>query len=112
MFEIFEKIMKEKGLRYADVARGAGVHYSIITDWKAGRTTPKIDKLQRIADFFGVSVNYLMTGKQETVMDDPEFKFVADAWPMLTAGDKAEILALINIKIERYKAAKKASSVS
>lgn len=112
MFEIFEKIMKEKGLRYADVARGAGVHYSIITDWKSGRTTPKIDKLQKIADFFGVSVNYLMTGKQETILDDPDFKFIADAWGLFDERDKADVLALITEKMKRYRAIQKADSVS
>ena len=31
-----------------------------MTDWKKGRSAPKVDKLQKIADYFGVSVDYLL----------------------------------------------------
>lgn len=56
MFEDFDRIVKEKNLKYSDVARGAGISYSTITDWKAGRYTPKADKLQKIADFLDVKI--------------------------------------------------------
>ncbi len=64
MFLIFEQIMNEKKLKMSDVARGAGIPYSTLTDWKVGRYTPKMDKLQKIADFLGVSLEYLQTGKE------------------------------------------------
>lgn len=57
MFTKFEQIVNKKGLKYSDVARGAGIAYSTITDWKAGRCTPKFDKMQKIADFLGVPIN-------------------------------------------------------
>lgn len=50
------------------MAKGAGIPYSTITDWKAGRYTPKLDKLQKIADFLNVSVEYLATGKETEVI--------------------------------------------
>ena len=28
-------------------------------------STPKVERLQKLADFFGVSVEYLMTGKED-----------------------------------------------
>ena len=31
-----------------------------------GKYTPKPEKMQKIADYFGVSLTYLMTGKEET----------------------------------------------
>ena len=112
MYEIFEKLMNEKGVRFADVAKGSGVSYSTFTDWKAGRQTPKTEKLSKIADYFGVTIDYLVTGKRDILLDDPEFRFVADAWKILSDGDKAEILALIGVKVERYRAKEKADSVS
>lgn len=33
-------------------------------DWKAGRYTPKQEKMQKIADFLGVTVDYIMTGNE------------------------------------------------
>lgn len=65
MYEIFEKLLKEKNLKGADVTRATGIASSTLTDWKKGRSKPKQDKLQKIADFLGVSLEYLTTGKEK-----------------------------------------------
>lgn len=64
MYEIFESLMKKRGLKYAQISRETGISYSTFTDWKAGRACPKYDKLKKIAEYFGVSVEYLM-GEEE-----------------------------------------------
>lgn len=80
MWEIVEQLMKERNLKIADVQRGTGLPYSTFTDWKAGRYTPKIDKIQKIADFFGVTVNYIKTGKEneEYYIDDEAAVFAQE----------------------------------
>ena len=65
MYEIFERLLKEKNLKGADVTRATGIASSTLTDWKKGRSKPKQDKLQKIADFLGVSLEYLTTGKEK-----------------------------------------------
>lgn len=72
MFERFMRLLKEKGKRFSDVARETGIPYSTFTDWKAGRYIPKVDKLQKIADYFDVSMDYLLTGQEpEAFWDGP-----------------------------------------
>ena len=66
MYDNVAELLKKNGLRIADVARATGVPYSTFTDWKAGRYVPKYDKLQKIADFFGVSVDYLLSENPDT----------------------------------------------
>ena len=65
MYEIYCKLRDEHGLKDADVVRQTGITKSTFSDWKSGRSKPKNDKLQKIADFFGVTVDYLTTGKEE-----------------------------------------------
>ena len=65
MYENYQKLRDERGLKDSDVAREASVSKSTFSDWKVGRSKPGIKKLQKIADFFGVTVDYLMTGKEE-----------------------------------------------
>lgn len=60
MYEIFEKLCKSHGFTAYYVCKQTGLSTSLISNWKAGRYTPKADKLQKIADFFGVSLEYLM----------------------------------------------------
>ena len=78
MYETFEKLLKDHGLRIADVAKATGLSYSTFTDWKAGRYTPKAEKRQQIADFFNVPLEYLDTGEMpEQYYFNPETAQIA-----------------------------------
>ena len=92
MYEQFEKLLNEHGVKAADVAKATGIRHSTFTDWKMGRTNPKIDKLKKIADYFGVTVDFLMNGQQneyyindetaeiaQQVFDDPNLRLLFDA---------------------------------
>lgn len=43
-----------------EVAKGIGVTTGTFCDWLKGRAYPKIDKIQRLADYFGVSKSDLV----------------------------------------------------
>ena len=63
MYEIYCKLRDTKGVKDSDVVKATGITKSTFSDWKSGRSKPKNEKLQKIADYFGVSVDYLMTGE-------------------------------------------------
>ncbi|MCI9592265.1 MAG: helix-turn-helix transcriptional regulator [Lachnospiraceae bacterium] len=65
MYEIYCKLRDQRGLKDADVVRNTGITKSTFSDWKNGRSCPKNDKLQKIADYFDVTIDYLMTGKEK-----------------------------------------------
>ena len=74
-YERYCKIRDEKGLKDSHVAAGTGIGKSTFSDWKNGRSNPKNDKLQKIADFFGISVNYFTTGDE--IAEKKETPFTA-----------------------------------
>ena len=55
-YETFERLCKEKGVTPYRVAKDTGVTTATLSSWKSGRYTPKADKLQKLADYFGVGV--------------------------------------------------------
>ena len=65
MYEIFVDLLQKNNLTPYQFSKKAGVPQSSLSDWKCGKSTPKQDKLKKIADFFGVSVDYLMTGEEK-----------------------------------------------
>jgi transcriptional regulator with XRE-family HTH domain len=71
MYEIYCKLRDDKGYKDSDVAKIAGITKSTFSDWKSGRSCPKNDKLQKIAEVLGVTVDYLMTGKESLKEKDP-----------------------------------------
>ena len=58
MYERFEALLKKYGMTPYRVARETGINTATLTSWKQGKYTPKIDKLKKIADFFGVPIDY------------------------------------------------------
>lgn len=68
MYEIFEKLLKEHGIKTADVVKATGLSSTFFSEWKKGKSkSPKPENLQKIADYFGVTVDYLMTGKDTQI---------------------------------------------
>lgn len=64
MYEIFEQLLQKYGVSAYKVAQATGVTQSTLSDWKRGRSTPKSENMKKLADYFGVSIDYLMTGKE------------------------------------------------
>lgn len=65
MYEIFEQLLQKYGVSAYKVAKETGVTQSTLSDWKRGRSTPKSENMKKLADYFGVSIDYLMTGKEK-----------------------------------------------
>ena len=70
------------------MAKETGISTVTLTNWKRGRYTPKPDKLQKIADYFGVPLSYLLTGKME--------EEVKDKSPELTRRDERDIEKILD----------------
>lgn len=49
-----------KGFKDADVTRDTGITGSTFSDWKSGRSKPKIEKLSLIAKCLGVRIEDLV----------------------------------------------------
>jgi transcriptional regulator with XRE-family HTH domain len=65
MYEIFEQLLKKYGVTPYRVHKETGVPQSTLSDWKNGKGVPKVDKLKAIADYFGVTVDYLLDNEQK-----------------------------------------------
>lgn len=60
MYNKIEKLMKEKGITAYRLSKDTGIAYSCIADWKKGRSHPKLDKLEILSKYFGVSIEYFL----------------------------------------------------
>lgn len=54
MYETFKRLLEQKGVTAAQVARDTGISQVTFSDWKSGKSKPKADKLYKIAKYFGV----------------------------------------------------------
>ena len=106
MYEIFAKLLKEKGVTPYQVHKATGVAQSSLSDWKNGKSKPKYEKMAAIADYFGVSVDYLL-GREEkkapVQMDEGDEldRQIMDLFKQLTPEDKQKIIDFTAWSIER-----------
>lgn len=59
-YSVFEQLLESHGVTVYQVSKATGISGSTFTDWKTGRSTPKTDKLARIADFFSLSLDEML----------------------------------------------------
>lgn len=59
-YRIFEELLHANNTTVYRVAKQTNIAASTFTDWKNGRSVPKTDKMKRIAEHFGVSLDYLL----------------------------------------------------
>ncbi|MGN1346450.1 MAG: helix-turn-helix domain-containing protein [Eubacteriales bacterium] len=62
--EKLKEIRKREGITQQEAARRLGVSLGAVGNWESGKRTPDAEMLGRIADTFGVSVDYLL-GREE-----------------------------------------------
>ena len=62
-YGIFDRLLKTNETTVYRVAKSTGISASTFTDWKNGRSVPKMDKIKLIADYFGVPLEYMLTGR-------------------------------------------------
>lgn len=64
-YETFDRLCKDRGVTAYYVAKETGVSTATLSSWKTGRYTPKDEKLQKLADFFHVTTQYLRSGDDQ-----------------------------------------------
>jgi transcriptional regulator with XRE-family HTH domain len=72
-------LITQNNTSQSELEKTLGFGKGTISKWK-GKTAPSADKLQLIADHFGVTIDYLMTGRE----------YASDE-PMLNARDEKDI---------------------
>lgn len=65
MYEIFEQLLQSRGLTSYKVSKETGVTQTALSNWKSGKSTPTTKTLQKLADYFGVTIDYLMNGEEK-----------------------------------------------
>lgn len=65
VFERIENLRKSRKISQGKLEKELGFSNGSISKWKTSMPTP--ERLQKIADYFGVTIDFLMTGKEETI---------------------------------------------
>ncbi|MBE6723285.1 MAG: helix-turn-helix domain-containing protein [Ruminococcaceae bacterium] len=112
-YEVYSNLCKDKGISLSKAAEQIGLSRTSVVKWKAG-TTPSGATLNKIAIYFGVSVDYLLDNQQKEKpatqkSDEPEMSFDDFTYAMhneskeLTDDDKQLLLDMARTLKQRRK---------
>lgn len=75
--ERLEECRKKKGVKQSEAADRINVHRSMISYYESGTRKPNLEDLIMLADFYNVSIDYLV-GRTDTPTTDKDLRFVCD----------------------------------
>ena len=67
MYERFKHLLEVNDVTPYRVGKETGIPSTTFSEWKAGRSVPKRDKLKKIADYFEVPVSYFYGEDEQEV---------------------------------------------
>ena len=81
---ILRELRREQGKTQKDLAEYMGLTQATISDWEVSKVEPSIEWLIKLADFFNVSIDFLVgresdfisSGKSDTRLSDSERRLI------------------------------------
>lgn len=84
---------------------------SPLTDWKNKKSRPTLEQVIKMCEIFAISADYLLFGIVGNILNASETQMLSK-YRNLTEDDREEILAIINLKLQRTQKASGAKEKS
>jgi len=95
IIERISNLLSQNQITVSKMMKDLGFSSGLFSQWKSGMQKPSNDKLLKIAEYFGVSTDYLLTGKEgasnNIVLDDDR---LIEIYNSLDDGEKEEFIKL------------------
>lgn len=109
-YDIFRSLCEKKGVSCHKAALDIGLSNATPSIWKKRNITPKGDTLAKIADYFDVSIDYLLgsetektpteNGERKDILDEVDVAFYGD-YKVFSEDEKATLRDMARIMRER-----------
>lgn len=70
-------LRKKKSISLEDAGKAIGVSWQTVQQWENGKTAPKRQRLDDVANFYNVSINYLLHGTEDQKINDISIQSLA-----------------------------------
>lgn len=74
MPERIQHLRKTKGLSQEELADTMGVSRQAVSKWESGQSTPDLEKIILMSEFFGVTTDYILKGIETVENKDEQSK--------------------------------------
>ena len=67
MYKKYEALLQKTGKTSYQVSKDTGIGENTLSQWKTGRSNPKVDKLLILANYFDVPIEYFLESATQSV---------------------------------------------
>ena len=106
---IFSKNLKHymeiNGKNQTDLMNDLGLGSSTVSSWCTGQKLPRMNKIQMLADYFGIEKSDLLEEKRRNnngIVDDHELRRIQRARKNMTDKEKDDMMKLLEISFKEY----------
>jgi repressor LexA len=105
-YEIFSSNLKryvdDSGKMHKDIAKAVGVSKGTFSDWLNGRAYPRMDKIQRLSEIFGITMSDLVDERpsEEDLVFASQKEEVLELFSKVPEEKRELVLSLIRVTIE------------
>lgn len=79
------ELRKQKGISQEALADKIGVSRQAISKWESEQSTPELEKIILMSDFFEVSTDYLLKGIEPATKDNETSRYIGNALSLLSS---------------------------
>lgn len=99
-----KRYLRKDGRSQREIAKALGISKSTLCDWANGRAYPKMDKVQMLAEYFGIKKSDLIEDvnvTKETVSEKEQI--LLDLFHQVPEEDRDYLLGLIEFHVKNRK---------
>lgn len=78
MAENIQKLMKSRGVDRRKLSEDLNISYTTVSDWVNGKTYPRIDKIEIMADYFNVTKSQLVESESSQINESKDLDKMLD----------------------------------
>lgn len=65
MYKKFEHLLGKTNKTTYQISKETGISQTAFSNWKSGRTKPSLESLKKLADYFGVPIEYFLSESEK-----------------------------------------------
>ena len=101
MYDRIWLLMMQNHLNKAELAKKLGISSGNLSDWANGRSNPSMGKIVSIADYFNVSLDWLLERDDRFPVNNPDYYDLVTAYSKLDTQGKAIVLGTVYQQLQR-----------
>lgn len=101
--DLLRSAREKKGLTQSELATKAGFQPSAIAHFEAGRRTPSLDNLRRLADALAVTLDYLLGREPQPQSAGPAAEELLRHFAQISAKDQATVSDIAKMLADKDK---------